>query len=208
MYDASGQSVSGFNYKNNGSTISSQPKHFRVGSKDYIVFAAGDALKILNRQGNNRVAVPSKIRFSENAIYLYQNKFTTTNILGQLVQVDTKGQLNLKNLNLTDKHKIATTSKTLVSLSENKLRIKSRTIDLDYGDYTDPKIFYINDKIYVTTTDLQSKKVYLFDSQAKAFPNFPVFGTSIADLQELDEERGLELVTQSDSSTIVIYKLH
>ncbi len=97
MYDASGQSVSGFNYKNNGSTISSQPKHFRVGSKAYIVFAAGDALKILNRQGNNRVAVPSKIRFSENAIYLYQNKFTTTNILGQLVQVDTKGQLNLKN---------------------------------------------------------------------------------------------------------------
>jgi hypothetical protein len=142
---------------------------------------SGETLKILNRQGHVRINVKDKIRFSENALYLYQNKFTTTNTLGQLIQVDTKGRLATKNLNLTDKHKIATTSKTLVSLTENKLHIKSRTVDLDFGDYTAPKIFYINDKIYVTTTDLQSKKVYLFDSQAKPIPNFPVFGTSLAE---------------------------
>ena len=208
MYDAKGKSISGFDYKTNGSVIKSQPKHFRVGRKDYIVFGAGETLKILNRQGNVRIKVKDKIRFSENALYLYQNKFTTTNTLGQLIQVDTKGQLSLKNLNLTDNHKIATTSKTLVSLTENKLKIKSRTVDLDYGDYTAPKIFYLNDKIYVTTTDLQSNKVYLFDSQAKAIPNFPVFGTSIAELQKLDKDNGLELITQSDPKTIVVYKLN
>jgi hypothetical protein len=208
MYDAKGVSVSGFNYKTNGLTIANQPKHFRIGSKDYIVFGAGESLKILNRQGNVRINVKDKIRFSENALYLYQNKFTTTNTLGQLIQVDTKGKLRTKNLNLTDKHKIVTTSKTLVSLTENKLNIKSRTVDLDYGDYTAPKIFYLNDKIYVTTTDLQSNKVYLFDSQAKAIPNFPVFGTSIAELQKLDKDTGLELITQSDAKTIVVYKLY
>jgi hypothetical protein len=208
MYDAKGKSVSGFDYKTNGSVIKSQPKHFRVGRKDYIVFGAGETLKILDRQGNVRINVKDKIHFSENALYLYQNKFTTTNTLGQLIQVDTKGQLGIKNLSLTDKHKIATTSKTLVSLTENKLKIKSRTVDLDYGDYTAPKIFYLNDKIYVTTTDLQSKKVYLFDSQAKLIPNFPVFGTSISELQKLDKYTGLELITQSDPKTIVIYKLN
>jgi hypothetical protein len=208
MYDAKGKSVSGFNYKNNGSDIKTQPKHFRIGSKDYIVFSAGETLKILNRQGKVRIDVKDKIRFSENEIYLYQNKFTTTNTLGQLVQVDAKGKSNTKNLNLTDKHNIATTSKTLVSLTENKLKIKSRTVDLDYGDYTAPKVFYLNDKIYITTTDLQSKKVYLFDSQAKSIPNFPVFGTSSAELQKLDKDSGLELITKSDPKTIVVYKLH
>lgn len=208
MYNAKGQSVAGFNYKSNGSQIKSQPKHFRIGTKDYIVFAAGETLKILNRQGNVRINVTEKIRFSDNEIYLYQNKFTTSNDLGELVQVDTKGRLSTKNLNLTDKHSITTTSKTLVSLQENRLTIKSRTIDLDYGDYTDPKIFYLNDKIYVTTTDLQSKKVYLFDSQAKLIPNFPVFGTSSATLEKLDGERGLELITQSDDKTVVVYKIH
>ncbi|BAO74868.1 hypothetical protein [Winogradskyella sp. PG-2] len=208
MYDVKGKSVSGFNYNNNGSDILTQPKHFRIGSKDYITFGAGETLKILNRQGKVRINVKDKIRFSENKLYLYQNKFTTTNTLGQLIQVDTKGRLNTKDLNLTDKHHITTTSKTLVSLSENKLKIKSRTIDLDYGDYTIPKIFYLNDKIYVTTTDLQSKKVYLFDSQAKSIPNFPVFGTSTAELQKLDKSNGLELITKSDAKTIVVYKLH
>jgi hypothetical protein len=208
MYNAKGQSIGGFNYKNNDSQISSQPKHFRIGSKDYIVFGAGENLKILNRQGDSRINVKDKIRFSDNDVYLYQNKFTTTNTLGQLIQVDTKGNLSTKNLNLTDKHKIATTSKTLVSLRENRLIIKSRTIDLDYGDYTEPRIFYLNDKIYVTTTDLQSKKVYLFDSQAKSIPNFPVFGTSAAVLEKLDNDSGLELITQSDDKTLIVYKLH
>ncbi|MDN3493804.1 ribonuclease HII [Winogradskyella bathintestinalis] len=208
MYNDRGQSVSGFDYKNTESEISSQPNHYRVSNKDYIVFKAGENLQILNRQGNIRINVKDKIRFSDNNVYLYKNKFTTTNTLGQLVQVDTKGRINTTDLNLTDKHQITTTSKTLVSLRENRLIIKSRTIDLDYGDYTAPRIFYLNDKIYVSTTDLQSKKVYLFDSQAKSIPNFPVFGTASATLEKLDGERGLELVTQSDDKTIVVYKLH
>ena len=208
MYDAKGQSINGFKYKNNSSEIVTQPKHFRIGTKDYIVFGAGETLKILNRQGNVRINMKDKISFSDNELYLYQSKFTTTNTLGQLIQVDTRGGVNLKNLNLTDKHNIATTSKTLVSLKENQLKIKSRIIDLDYGDYTAPKIFYLNDKIYVTTTDLQSKKVYLYDSQAKSIPNFPVFGTASATLEKLDNDSGLELITQSDDKTIVVYKLH
>ncbi len=208
MYDTRGKFVKGFDYATNGSAIITQPKHFRIGSKDYIVFAAGETLKILNRQGNNRIRVKDKIRFSGNALYLYKNSFATTNTLGQLVQVDTRGKLNTTNLNLTDKHRIETTSKTLVSMTENKLNIKSRTANLDYGDYTAPRIFYLNDKIYVTTTDLQAKKVYLFDSQAQLLPNFPVFGTSAAELQKLDKDADLELITQSDDKNVVVYKLH
>ncbi|MEF3079938.1 ribonuclease HII [Winogradskyella poriferorum] len=208
MYDAKGKSVSGFVYKSNNKTITSQPKHFRIGSKDYIVFSTEENLKILNRQGSVRVDVKDKIRFSNNEIYLYQNKFTSSNTLGQLVQVDTRGNISRKDLKLSDKHNITTTSKTLVSMYENKLFIKTRRVDLDYGVYTAPKIFYLNDKIYITTTDLQSKKVYLFDSQAKLIPNFPVFGTSTAELQKLDKSKGLELITQADDKTIVVYKLH
>ncbi|WP_340154238.1 ribonuclease HII [uncultured Winogradskyella sp.] len=207
MYDVKGKVVKGFNYKTNA-TIISQPTHYRIGTKDYIVFGAGENLQILNRQGKTRINVKDKIRFTNNDIYLYQNKFTTTNTLGQLVQVDTRGKVTTKNLNLTDKHKIFTTSKTLVTLRENQLKIKSRLIDLDFGEYTEPKIFYLNDKIYITTTDLQSKKIYLFDSQAKSIPNFPVFGTAPAELQKLDNENGLELITQSDDKTIVVYKMH
>ncbi|MEP5254726.1 MAG: ribonuclease HII [Winogradskyella arenosi] len=208
MYNAKGESIKGFNYKNNSAALKTQPQHYRIGTKDYIVFAAGKDLKILNRQGQNRINLKEGFQFSDNTIYLYQNKFTTTNTLGQLVQVNTRGTITRENLNLTDKHNLSTTSKTMVTLNENKLTIKSRTIDLDYGDYTAPRIFYLNDKIYITTTDKQAKKVYLFDSQAKPIPNFPVFGVGAATLEKLDDERDLELITQSDDQTIVVYKIN
>lgn len=208
MYDAKGKTVKGFNYKSNNFNITTQPKHFKIGSKDYIAFATGEHLKILNRQGQIRINVKDKVRFSKNELYLHKNKFTSTNTLGQLVQVNTKGKLSTKNLNLPEAHHIAATSKTLVTMPENILTIKSKSIALDYGEYTKPVIFYINDKIYVTTTDLQAKKTYLFDSQAKPITNFPVFGTSLATLQNLDKEKGLELITQVDDSTIVVYKLY
>ena len=208
MFDAKGNPVNGFNYKSNNNSITTQPKHFRIAKKDYIVFATEDQLKILNRKGQVRINVMNTIRFSKNEIYLYQNKFTASNTLGQLIQVSSKGTLSRKNLNLPEEHSINTTNKTLVSMAENVLNIKSRRLDLDYGNYTKPQIFYLNDKIYVTTTDLQSKKVYLFDSKAKPIPNFPVFGTSAAQLQQLDGDSSLELITQVDDKTILIYKIN
>lgn len=208
MYDAKGKMVKGFNYKSNKKSLSSQPKHFRVSSKDYIVFKTDNKLQVINRRGQTRINVRDKINYSNNEIYLHKSKFSSTSALGELVQVDTKGRISRKNLNLPKEHSIDATSKTLVALTENKLTIKSRTIDLDYGDYSAPRIFYLNDKIYVSTTDRQSKKVYLFDSQAKSIPNFPVYGTSSGELQNIDDDRALELVTQDGSKNILVYKLY
>jgi len=208
MYDGKGKRINGFNYNTNGFAISSQPKHFRIGSKDYIAFKTGDYLKILNRQGKVRININERLRFSDNELFLYQNKFTSTSSLGELIQVDTKGTIQTKNLNLPENHILETTSKTMVTMTDNILNIKSRRLDLDYGNYSDPKIFYLNDKIYVTITDLDSKKVYLFDSQAKPISNFPIFGTSAAHLQNLDKASGLELITQVDDKSFLVYKLN
>lgn len=208
MYNTEAKRVNGFKYKRASNTISSQPKHFRIGSKDYIVFSQGEKLEVLNRQGKERVTVKGNIEFSNNSIFLYQNKFTTLTNTGQLAQVNTDGHINLKPFDLDTNSNINTTSKTLVAMSDNKLKIKSKILDLDFGNYTMPRIFYLYDKIYVSTTDLDAKKVFIYDSQGKLLPNFPVFGTASIELQNLDKKRGLELITQSDNKTIIVYKIN
>jgi len=208
MYDKNGKIVNGFTYKRAKENISTQPKHFRIGRKDYIVFADGSTLEILDRTGKRRVNVKEKIDFSDNDIYLYNNHFTTSNTSGELLEVSQNGTVNHKNLNLNEKHSITTTSKTLVALSENKLRIRTNTIDLDFGDYTTPRIFYINDKIYVSVTDLQSKKVYLFDSQAKPIANFPVYGNSAIEMDNIDKDHSLEVIVKGDDNSIIIYEIN
>ncbi len=208
MYDQKGKIVSGFKYKNAQSNINSQPKHFRIGRKDYIVFKDGNRLEILDRVGRRRIDVKASIDFSNNDIYLYNNKFSTTNTKGELLEVNQSGSIKRKNLNLNPNHSLSTTSKTLVALSDNKLTIKSNTITLDFGDYTNPKIFYINNKIYVSVTDKQAKKVYLFDSQAKSIPNFPVYGTSAIEMNDIDNDNSIEVIVKGDDKSLIVYKLN
>ena len=206
MYDKKGKIVEGFKYKSSENTITSQPKHFRIGSKDYIVFAHGNKIEILDRVGKKRVTAKENISFSDNNIYLYNNKFTTSNTNGELIEVNQSGRVDHKNLNVNTDHKIATTSKTLVVLNDNKLTIKSKTIELDFGDYTAPKIFYINNKIYVSVTDLQAKRGYLFDSQAKPIANFPVYANSQLELNNIDKDSALEVITKGDNDAIIVYE--
>lgn len=208
MYDHKGQRVFGFKFKGAKSSISSQPRHFRIGSKDYIIFSAGNNLEILNRTGQSRINVKQNFNFSDNDIYLYKNKFSFTNTKGELIQIDQNGRLAKQNLMLTNNHYITATNKTLATLAGNKLSIKSKTIDLDFGQYTKPEIFYLRDKIYVATTDLQSQKAYIFDSQAKLINNFPVYGTSKLQLDNIDGDKNLEFIVKGDSNNIILYQIN
>ena len=206
MYDRNGKRVSGFRYQNSNENLVTQPKHFRVNGRDYIVFATTNDMKVLNRRGQSRISVSEKVNYSGNPIFYYNNLFATTTINGELVQINLKGQLSKQSLSLVSDHMIDATSKTLASISENKLTIKQRSQELDFGNYTQPKIFYINDKIYVAITDLQSQKIHLFDSQSKAIPNFPVYGNSVIDLANIDSDNNLEFVTKGENNTIILYQ--
>lgn len=209
MYDNKGENVSGFVLQNTDSFILNTPQHFRIASKDYIVFPEENGkLNILHRTGKSRVTVKDKISFSENGIYLHKSKFTTSDAAGNLIQIDENGKTTKEFLGVNNTHFIDASSKTLVSLSDNVLTIKGRKIELDYAIYTKPKIFYINNKIYVSVTDTQSNKVYLFDSQAISIPNFPVYGTSTIDLDDIDNDKRVELVVQSEENSILVYKVN
>ena len=208
MYNTQAKIVSGFTFKKANGSIVHQPQHFRIGSKDYLTIKTGNQLYILDRTGKNRVVPKTNHTYSNEALYLYRNKFTTTTADGKLVTIDTRGNTAVQDLNLGDQHHIFTSSKSLVAQSDNKLSIKGKTRELDYGSYSPPELFYINDKIYVAITDRQAQKVYLFDSQNDLIPNFPVYGNTLMDLDNIDEDRNLEFVTKGDSNSIILYQMN
>lgn len=208
MLDAKGKSVKGFKFKQAADNIIHQPQHIRIGRKDYLLFKTANKLYILDRTGKTRVTPKNSFNYSQEAMYYYNGNFATTTTDGKLITIDTKGNTSTQDLNLNNSHELVTTSKTLVALSDNKLRIKQNTYELDYGNYSEPEIFYINDKIYVTITDIQTQKVYLFDSNAKLLSNFPVYGTSQIDMENIDKDRNLEFVTKGESDTILIYQIN
>lgn len=209
MYNRYGKVVTGFILDETENTIINSPKHIRIGNKDYIILQESDGkLDILHRTGDLRIRTRGSIDFSGNEVYLYDKKFTTTNTSGDLIQVDQKGGLNKIELGLKENHLIDATSNTLATISDNILTIKDNKATLDFGIYTKPNIFYINDKIYVTVTDKQTHKVYLFDSNATLVKNFPVYGDSAIDLADIDNDKRLEMVTVGDKNSIICYKIN
>ncbi|WP_142783981.1 ribonuclease HII [Changchengzhania lutea] len=208
MYNTQAKVVSGFTFKKANKTIISQPKHFRIGSKDYITIKTSNKLYILDRLGRTRVSPNKTALFSTEAVFLYRNKFTTTSKDGNLFSVDTKGNVAVQNLNISENHHLKTTSKTLVILSDNTLNIRAKNVELDYGNYAEPKLFYIKNKIYVSITDLQTHKVFLYDSQGQLLSNFPVYGNSPISLDNIDKDNALEFVTKGERNSIILYQVN
>ncbi len=209
MFNGKGTIVKGFTYTKAESAILYPPKHFRVGSRDFVVFMLADGtLKILNRTGSTRVSVSEKIEFSENEVYLNNNRFIVTDKTGTLFAVDTKGKITKTRLNLNEDHGIDATSKTLSVMNDNELSIKGNKASLDLGVYTKPRIFYIYDKIYVSVTDIQTQRAFVFDSNAILFPNFPVYSSSSIDLTDIDNDRSIEIVGKFEENSLIVYTIN
>ncbi|WP_405413047.1 ribonuclease HII [Maribacter sp. Asnod1-A12] len=208
MYNSKGDIVKGFTYNSAEANILDAPQHFRIGKRDYLVFKLDNGqLKITNRVGKTRVNVKDKFSFSDNEIRLYQNKFTFTSIDGILYQVDSQGKITSSNLYLTKDHGMDATSRTLALMNDNTLQIRDKKIELELGVYSKPTIFYLNDKIYVSVTDIQNQKIYLFDSQSEPIPNFPIFGSSAIDMADINSNKKPEFVFKDQDNSIKVFKI-
>ncbi|MFS4454983.1 ribonuclease HII [Maribacter sp. 2304DJ31-5] len=208
MYNNKAQIVSGFKYTRAEENIMDAPQHFRIGQKDYLVFKLSpNKLKILNRVGDIRINIKENIPFSQNKVRSYKNTIALTTANGLLYQISPNGKIQKTDMGLNKDHGLDATSKTLAVMNDNILRIRDKKITLDLGVYTTPSIFYLNDKIYVSVTDIQNQKSYLFDSQSKAIPNFPIYGTSVIDMADMDNDKKPELIIKDQDNSLSVYKI-
>ena len=156
------------------------PKHIRIGRKDYIlVNEMNGTLHILSRTGDIRVPAKKDFSFSTNKWYQYKNLFTTTNMNGELIQINESGQITTKDLELTENHSFVANNETMVTFNENELSINGKKANLDYGLYTSPQLIEAKNTHYIAITDTQTSKVYLFDTNANLIEEMSVAHVSL-----------------------------
>ena len=125
-----------------------------------------------------------------------------------MIQIDPKGNVISTGLGLEATHEITATTKSLVTLTNNILTIKGIPVTLPYGRYSAPQIFYLINIVYVSVTDVEAQKVYLYYSDGKAVSGFPVYGASAIDLNNADKDKALEFVVQGESKDLLIYQIN
>lgn len=208
MIDKNGDRVNGFKLSKTLGNITNTPKHIRVGKKDYILLTTDTGkLYILDRRGQIRVPVSDKLEYSDNDIYWYENTFAGTSKTGDLIKVDENGGISKTTLPLQAKHYITGTKKAWVTFTENLLTINSNVIPLDFGDYTAPKIYSAGKRTYISITDKQTNRIFLFDLKGKPINGFPIFGSGQANIAYDKNSRNILLIVSGKSNQIIVYKM-
>lgn len=207
MLDSKLKRVNGFNKKNIKSKISNPPKHFRIGSKDYLIINTEKQLYITDRRGNIRVKIPENLNVSGQEIFINQNSFITIDRFNNLVRIDVNGKISKKPLPLETSYLITANNDNLVTISENIVTINDKIIELPFGNYTSPKIFKIKNQDFISITDKDQEKIYLFDSKTNLIDNFPIFGTNSIDFSI--NKKGEKFISSSgESNEVLVYSIN
>jgi hypothetical protein len=208
MYDAKAQLVNGFTYKSATSTIVMPPQHIRMGNKDYLLVAEESGkLNILNRVGATRIKVTKKFEFSEIPIAEEANHFVVITKENHKESIDQNGKITSQKLEVSEAYYFSVKGTTKVTMDDNKLRINGKLIELPFGIYSKPTAFILNKETYVSVTETQEKKVFIFNKSGILFPGFPVYGTSTIDMGASSQRGKVIFVTQGSGKEVLLYLL-
>ena len=209
MYDNRGKIVSGFNPDEFNADILNPPVHIRIKGKDYILLQLKNGeLKILNRRGKERIVVNKNINFSNNNFFSFMDLFTTTDINGNLIQIDMNGNVVQNSYNLEDNNTIEVRMDNILIHSGNSININGKIINLPQGRYTKPKLFNYKDLLYISITDEKENKIYLFNNEGDMVNGFPLKGTNIVDIVDSDNDGKIELISQLDNNSVISYEIN
>ena len=203
MLDSNMKTVRGFSTKNIRSHISALPKHFRIGSKDFLVVKTEKKLLILDRRGNIRLNIDEKIKSPTSETFINKNSFIYV-MNNDLVTVDLKGNAKITPLPLDSEYGFVANQNNLIYVSENVMTINNINFELKFGNYTNPQLFF--DEI-VSVTDLDLKKIYLFNNNGSPIENFPIYGTGVIDISTKKNKSKL-LVTLGEKNEILVYLIN
>ena len=208
MLDGKGKKVKGFKFKKTKSNIVFPPQHFRIKSKDYIIIAEENGkLNILSRIGKPRVTVSKTFDFSNTPITLEKSKLVVINKDNSKNSVGLDGKTITNKLKVTSYH-FTVKGKTKVTLDDNLMRINGVLIELPFGIYTAPTISIVNSKTYISITETQENKVYVYNKSGNLLSGFPVYGTSIVDLGDLTKNGKTNFLVKGAAKNILLYEIH
>ena len=206
LLDRKGTPVKGFFQRTNGKPLFT-PKHYRFNDKDYLVYPTDNGIfNIMHRNGEVRIMVKDRYAFSNNPPVLWNNQFMFTTQEGYAIAIDEKGGIRKEKKQLADDFYWGGNKHILVALSGNVLSIGAKKVNLLEGKYTRPKQFRIRGVNYVSVTDTQTQKAFLYDEKGNLVKDFPVESISVIDI-DVDSDKSIWIATEKSPTEVILYTM-
>lgn len=208
LYDSKGKLVSGFKFKGAGSKIVLPAQHIRMGNKDYIVIAEErGTLHVLSRVGKSRISIDKQFKFSDIPVAEEGVNFVVITSDKTKESISQRGKISSQKLNVSDSYSFIIDYKTKVTMDDNLLRINGILVELPFGIYTQPALYRANRATYITVTETQENKVYVYNTTGELITGFPVYGTSSAEIIGYNRAKSMRLLVKGEANEIILYEV-
>tara|TARA_B100001057_G_scaffold497120_1_gene600411 strand:- start:3669 stop:6038 length:2370 start_codon:yes stop_codon:yes gene_type:complete len=203
MLDSNMKKVGGFSTKNIKSEMTSLPKHFRIGSKDFLIINTKNKILILDRRGNIRIDVNDELKSPTSEIYINQNSFVFMND-NNLVQINLNGSTKINPLPLETNYSLVSSQNKLIYMTENIITINNQNFELKFGNYTNPQLFFDE---FISITELDLNRIFILKADGSSFDNFPIYGSSSIDVF-MEKNKNKLLVSVGEENEILVYSIN
>jgi|WetSurMetagenome_2_1015567.scaffolds.fasta_scaffold25512_2 hypothetical protein len=222
-YDRSGTKVKGWVPFITPEKVTAPIKYFRTGGKDYIVAVDSKSIYILDRKGGKRVSLHQPVSTSVNTCMRLTRD-------SRLVFAGKDGQINFLSFSGEDEKKKAGDfspeaffdytdidkdgndeylyyDKGVLSAYRDDMSLVF-TVRIVTSEYPKPEILsFASGTNLISVTDETAGKEWLFDSNGKAEPGFPVNGSIQPVAVKISVTSGYTIITGGPDNSICCYKI-
>ena len=225
-YNNEGKIITGWNFKQTDYNVTTPIQHFRVNSKDYIVFKDQSRIYIQDRKGETRIQTLAKFENSKNPLVLNLNgtpKIVATNKTGKVFYIYFNGEFAEKETgSFSENHffTVADLSRNgildfvfidgneLKVINEKGKKLFSKKFKTDIQHY--PNIYSFSSKTKkIGIVESAVNRIYLFDSAGKLHEGFPLQGNSEFSIGNISKNSNqLNLIVGSKGGDLYNYTLN
>lgn len=224
VYDKSGNIVPGWNFENSEKQVTEAIQHFRVDTRDFIVFSDDNQVYILDRKGDIRVKVPEFFSKAPNAAIVLDKsaspRFVTTDSLGVVKFIALSGKVDSKAIqrvgieHVFDFQDVNGDGKNdFIYLDQNKLSVYHENGKLlfsqKFKEQLEPVVVYFHfgardRKLGVVSAE--SNQIYLINGDGTIYKGFPLKGvTPFSIARFAGSKSAFNLIVGSSSGYVLNY---
>ena len=195
LFSKDGKTIKGWTFPQTESIIETPINHYRVQSKDYIVFSDQYKFYILNRKGKNRVNIKTSIPKPEFQNIVVDNRksgigFVTTDEDGTVYFISLDGKVEkITFKEFSDRHYFeykdldGNGTKEYIFIDGKILEVFTANGKLKFS-YTFENVIDLKPTIYqfssrdrkIGVVSSSDHKIYLFNNDGRIYENFPLIG--------------------------------
>lgn len=199
LYNIEGNLINGWKFGQTDGHVTTPVQHFRIKTKDYLIFADEVRVYVLNRRGEERIHVKSQFSKSVNNPFILESdgseaeaRFVTTDTSGLVRKIALNGEVESKQIgdyssgHYFDYQDIdADGFNDYIFLEKNKLEVLKQNgseifdYKFDQNIESSPVYYYFSyDDRKIGVVSKKTNEIYLFNSNGSIYDGFPLKGNT------------------------------